>query len=128
MAEDNALEHSRETRHLLNNHIMVTNLKLENMEKASDERHAVVAEKVTRLESAIKWAGGLIVSLVLTVLGWAVLQQINANEAQKKDMQQQIKLLEEQERARNHVRSEILERLPPSTAEAASASLGGGEN
>jgi hypothetical protein len=93
---DEGLDHSRETRHLLNNHIQVTGLKLETMEREGKLRHQAVVDVIARLESALKWAGGIIVSLTLTVLGWALLQQINANEAQKKDMQQQLDLLRAQ--------------------------------
>lgn len=72
--------------------------------------------KIDEIKSALKWAGGLIVSLILTVLGWAVAQQLNSNEAQKKDMQQQIQLLQQQERARVDARNEILSRLPSATS------------
>jgi hypothetical protein len=90
---EEALEHSRETRHLLNNHIQITQYKLESLEKAGEERHDVLTGMVTRLESALKWAGGLLISLILTVLGWSLLQQVNANESQKKDVQQQLDLM-----------------------------------
>jgi cytoskeletal protein RodZ len=84
-----------------------------------DTTHTETNGKIDKLESGLKWAGGLVVSLILSVLGWAVLQQINANEAQKKDMAQQIQLLQSQERARVEARSEILSRLPPGTPEPA---------
>lgn len=107
MSED-PLDHSRETRHLLNNHIQVTKITLENLERtgkdrhdtlvaSANSRHSAVLANIARLESALKWAGGIIVSLTLTVLGWALLQQFNANEAQKKDLQQQLDLLRAQQ-------------------------------
>lgn len=113
MAEEDALDHSRETRHMLNNHIMVTKLEMKNL-----------GDAVGRLESAIKWAGGLVVSLILGVLGWAVLQQINTNETQKREMQQQINLLKEQEAARNESREAIMSRLPPSAPQPAAPASG----
>lgn len=122
MVED-SLEHSRETRHLLNNHIQITQIKLDGLEKSGQERHdllvdagnvrhATVVANLARLENALKWAGSIIISLMLTVLGWAVVQQINANEAQKKDMQQQLELLQAQE---------IQRRLDQTSAEARAA-------
>lgn len=89
-----------------------------------DTTHTETNTKIDKIESAIKWAGGLIVSLVLTVLGWAVIQQINANESQKKEMQQQIELLKQQEATRAQARAEILSRLPPRAAEATDAADG----
>ncbi len=116
------MAHSVETRHLLNNHIQITQLEIKNLDKAGADRHEVLEGAVGELKSALKWAGGLVVSLILTVLGWAVMQQLNANESQKKEMAQQIEILQSQERARVQTRSEILSRLPSArTAESARA-------
>jgi hypothetical protein len=110
MFED-AVVHSRETRQLLDNHVSLTEVKLTNMEKS-----------ISRIESALKWAGGLIVSLLLTVLGWAVIQQINANESQKNELRQQQILLQQQLQQEE-------ERVESATraAEAAAAANGAGQ-
>jgi len=97
-----------QVRHDLANHKMITEIKLDNVLK-------VVAE----LKSQLKWAGGLIVMLFISTLTWSLTQQYNANEAQKKDMQQQLDMLREQERARNASRAEIMSRLPPGGPETA---------
>lgn len=115
------MEHSRETRHLLNNHIQITQIKLDNLDKDGQARHESLGASFNKLESALKWAGGLVVSLMLTVLGWAVMQQINSNETTKKEMAQQIQMLQQQEQARVATRSEILSRLPSARAAEAAA-------
>lgn len=110
MSED-ALQHSRETRHLLNTHIDVTRVKLDALQtstetqhraqtEAANERYAQLNANIARMESVMKWAGGVIISLILTVLGWALVQQINANESQKRDLQQQLDLLKAQQAQR----------------------------
>lgn len=103
-------------RHDLANHKMVTDIKLDGLVK-------LVAE----LKSQLKWAGGLIVMLFISTLTWSLNQQYNANEAQKKDMQQQLTILREQERARNASRAEIMSRLPPSAAQPADTTVSGAE-
>ena len=115
-----ARDSARDAVHAVANFRAVTEVRLTGIDKKIEDTHKETNEKIDKIESAIKWAGGLIVSLVLSVLGWAVLQQINANESQKKEMAQQIELLKQQESARNQTRAEILSRLPaPGTAEAA---------
>ena len=127
MVED-PIQFSHETRHLLKNHIQVTDIKLDNLEKAGverhdsmvksqNERHQAVLNMIARLESALKWAGGLVVSLTLAVLGWALMQQVNANEAQKKDMQQQLDLLRAQTAERERLQA-------AGTAQAPSTAVG----
>lgn len=136
------LEHLRETRHLLNNHIQITQMqlqtieqkmddrrlqqdqKLDNMAVLMEQRHAQHADKITELTSSLKWAAGLVVSLVLAVLGWSLVQQYNANEATKNDLQQQVNLLKAQEAERNRFRDEIRSQLAPGAAQAPSASGG----
>ena len=117
MAEPNVDQTARsevaDVRHELANHKMVTEIKLDGLMR-------IVAE----LKSQLKWAGVLIVTLFLSTLTWSLTQQYNANEAQKKDMQQQLDILRAQERARNASRAEILSRLPPGTAEASDAAGG----
>lgn len=103
-------------RHDLANHKMVTDIKLDGLVK-------LVAE----LKSQLKWAGGLIVMLFISTLTWSLNQQYNANESQKKDMQQQLVILREQERARNASRAEILSRLPAGTTQSTDPSVGAGQ-
>lgn len=139
---DEPLEHVRETRHLLNNHIQITQMQLENIQTKMDERrlsqdekldslsklmeqrHAQQDANVKELTSTLKWAGGLIVSLVLAVLGWSLVQQYNANESTKTDLQQQLNLLKSQEAERNRFRDEIRTQLTPGATETPSASGG----
>ena len=108
-----ARDRASQTEHALNNHKMVTDLKL-----------TAIAETVDEMKAQQKWFIGLVVMLFISTLTWSLAQQYNANEAQKKDMQQQLELLKEQERARNSTRSEILSRLPPGGSEAAGAASG----
>lgn len=103
-------------RHDLANHKMVTDIKLDGLVK-------LVAE----LKSQLKWAGGLIVMLFISTLTWSLNQQYNANESQKKDMQQQLVILREQERARNASRAEILSRLPAGTTQSTDPAVGAGQ-
>ena len=104
MGDEDSLNHSRTTRELLNLHIQKTELQLDQ-----------VTSLVRMVVSILKWAGGLIVSLLLTVLGWSVVQQVNANEAQKQDLQRQIQLLSAQRE---------VEALRTSGAEAVDAARG----
>lgn len=108
-----ARDKASEASHGLNNHIAVTGIKLDTLDS-----------KMDRLESIIKWAGGLIVMLVISTLSWSLAQQYNANESTKKDLQAQVQLLREQQRngliARDE-RQEILSRLPSGGAETPAA-------
>lgn len=88
-----------------------------------ESNHKAVTEKVEEIRKAILWAGGLVISIMLSVLGWAVLQQISANEAQKQELQQQIKLLQETDRAR--LLQLENDQLSASAAETAGSTLGG---
>jgi cytoskeletal protein RodZ len=120
-----ARDSARDAVHAVANFRMVTEGEFKLVNAKIETTHKDTGEKIDKIESAIKWAGGLIVSLMLTVLGWAVLQQINANESQKKEMAQQIELLQQQENARVQARSEILSRLPPGTTDAEGLSEAG---
>lgn len=62
------------------------------------------------LKNALKWAGGLIISLMISFMAWAALQQYNANEQQKNDLQQQVNLLKSQDEA-SRDRNAILDQL-----------------
>jgi len=135
--------HSRETRHELKNYMQITDYKLDGLGKKTDElvkkidekndelatkveeKHKAVLGVIGELKSILKWAGGLVVMLFISTLTWSLAQQYNANESQKKDMQQQLDILREQERARNASRADILSRLPaPGTAQPAAAPSG----
>jgi hypothetical protein len=64
-----------------------------------DIRFGQVMESIEELKSILKWAGGLIVTLMISFMSWSALQQYNANETQKADLQQQIKMIESQDQA-----------------------------
>lgn len=81
--------------HLLHQQSVEAQLKL--LDQTAESRHRNLAENFAELKNALKWALGLIVSIIISFASWALLQQYNANEAQKKDMQQQIDLLRAQE-------------------------------
>lgn len=119
--DQTARDRAGEALHAVNNFRMVAEVKFEQIDKKIDATHAETNSKIDKIEAAIKWAGGLILTTILSVMAWAVSQQINANEAQKRDLAQQVELLKQQERARVEARSEILSRLPPSAAETAAA-------
>lgn len=111
--DQEARDTAREALHATNNHVMVTDLRLK-----------AIADTVGEMKAQQKWFIGIVVMLFISTLTWSLAQQYSANEAQKKDMAQQIELLKEQERARNATRSEILNRLPPGTSESADAPVG----
>lgn len=108
-------------RHDLANHEQKVQYQLQLLDQGSEARHNKLAENFGELKNALKWASGLIVSIMLSFMGWAVLQQYNANETTKKDIQTQLNLLKEQDRQRVEYRQEVLARLPPSAAETADA-------
>ena len=92
-----------ENRHQLANARQVMDIKLDTIDK-----------NVTELKNALKWAGGLIVSLMLSFMAWAALQQFNANEQQKKDLKEQIELLQRSKQAAGE-RDAILQELKRSS-------------
>jgi hypothetical protein len=77
-----------ENRHALANSRQILDVKLDK-----------ITGDITDLKNALKWAGGLIISLMLSFMAWAALQQYNANESQKKDLQEQVSLLKTQDQA-----------------------------
>lgn len=119
---DEGSEHSRETRHLLNNHIQMTTYQLQVMERNGQERHQAVVASVSKLYTGLCWAAGLLVPIFLSFLGWSLLQQINANEAQKRDLQQQ---LDRQAQLLELVRSQAP--LPAGAAQPADATHSAGQ-
>lgn len=112
-----ARDKASDTSHSLRNHIAVTDLRLDTIEKKIDSNHDDLKKAQDRQENILKWAGGLILMLFISTLTWSLTQQYNANESAKKELQQQVELLKDQERARNETRAQILSRLPPSGAE-----------
>lgn len=64
-------------------------------EKLHDERHAILQKDITDLSSTVKSIGAVLISLILSVLGWSLAQQYNANEAQKMALSAQIAELRE---------------------------------
>ncbi len=116
VVDQKARDAAGQASHDLNNLRMVTDLKLTGIEKTVNE-----------MKAQQKWFIGLVVMLFISTLTWSLAQQYSANEAQKKDMAQQIELLKEQERARNATRSEVLSRLPPSGSETTGSTTTGGE-
>lgn len=121
--DQTARDKASDTAHNLRNHITVTEYRLQTMDKKIDAHHNDQSAKLERLESILKWAGGLIVMLFISTLTWSLAQQYNANEASKKDLAQQIELMQAQQRNSNAARQdrqEILSRLPETGATQAS--------
>lgn len=74
-----------DVRHDLANHKTVSGLELKSVDK-----------KIDTLISLLKWVGGLIVTSVLAVLAWSLVQQWNANEAQRRNIEEQVRLIQAQ--------------------------------
>jgi cytoskeletal protein RodZ len=74
-----------EVRHDLRNHKMVSELVVKGVDK-----------KIDTLISLLKWVGTLIVTSVLGVLAWSLVQQWNANEAQRQNIEEQVRLIQAQ--------------------------------
>jgi hypothetical protein len=81
-----------------------------NARQVIEIRLTQLGTNIQELRGALKWAGGLIISLMLSFMGWAALQQYNANEQQKKDLETQVQLLEREDKAAND-RDRILREL-----------------
>lgn len=99
MPDSNPLIHSRETRLLLETHVATTALRLDQLVQTNAASIQAVKEQMTRFEQVLKYVGGLMISLILSVLAWSLTQQYSANEAQQRTNQQQIELLQERERS-----------------------------
>jgi hypothetical protein len=63
-------------------------------EQVCAERYAHIHASISRIEGVMKWVGGVIITLILAVLGWSLTQQYNANEAQKRALEDRIELLQ----------------------------------
>lgn len=105
--EDEKMLREHETRISENTH------DLKNLRQIVDIKLEQIKGDIGDLRNILKWAGGLIVSLMLSFMAWALLQQYNANEAAKNDLQQQLNLLRTQQEQRR------LEQLPPSAPQPA---------
>jgi hypothetical protein len=68
--------------------------KLTEREKLHDERHDALRLSVLEIKNMLKWVGGVLITLILSVLGWSLVQQYNANEAQLKSVKDQVTVLE----------------------------------
>lgn len=88
-----------ENRHGLANTKQVFEIKLQQVVASLDE-----------LKNILKWAGGIIVTLMISFMSWSALQQYNANESQKRDLQQQLTLIKNQEDA-DAERQQLLDQL-----------------
>lgn len=89
-----------ELRHEVRNYMAVETIKQEAFEREVEEGRNAVTKSIEELKSILKWAGSLIISLIIGVLAWSLVQQYNANEDQKRQLENQIRLLQEQERTR----------------------------
>lgn len=87
-------------RHELRNYRAVNDLKGDNLRSEMHTRDAATAAALAEIKSLMKWAGSLIISLIIGVLGWSLVQQYQANEQQKKELESQLRILQEQERSR----------------------------
>jgi len=105
-----------EIRHDLANHQQKVEYQFKLLDQSGEARHNKLAESFAELKNMLKWAGGLVVSIMLSFMAWALLQQYNSNETQKKDLQTQLNLLKSQEQERTQYRQEVLSRLPPGDA------------
>lgn len=77
----------------------INKLKFENLKTHVDEKMAELNKSIEELKSILKWAGGLIVSLMISFMAWALLQQYNANEQAKTDLKQQVEILRQNKEA-----------------------------
>lgn len=111
--ENRITQHDREIaeqRHELKNAKTVFELKLQQVVNSLDE-----------LKRIMKWAGGMIVTLMISFMSWSALQQYNSNERQKDELAQQIRLIQNQEQAtkdREAILRQLRDDLSASGAEA----------
>lgn len=124
-----ARDKANEAAHSLANHIQITGIKLDNLDKKIVETHAESKAQAEEIKSILKWAGGLILMLFLSTMTWSLSQQYTANEATKKDLTAQVELLKESGRSQAAARADrqiILEKLgAPGATEASSTTVSG---
>lgn len=65
------------------------------------ERYRNIEKSIAEIKGIMKWAGSLVIMLILSVLGWSLVQQYNANEATKQRLQEQVEFLQSQATAGN---------------------------
>ena len=114
-----------EVRHELRNYCAVNDIKHKNLEDDVAARDGKLTKALEEIKSLMKWAGSLTISLIIGVLAWSLVQQYQANEQQKRDLEQQIRLLQEQERTRaiaEENRRVLQDQLTPGASEAPAAS------
>lgn len=70
--------------------------KIEAHEDLCAERYRNINESVAEIKNILKWAGSGIIGLMLTVLGWLVLQQIDNNRQDQAALARQLLELREQ--------------------------------
>lgn len=70
--------------------------KLDEREKLHDERNAAIIQSIKEIKSILTWVGGTMITMILSVLAWSLLQQYNANEAQQRALQEQVYTLQHQ--------------------------------
>ncbi len=114
-----------EVSHKLANEAQKNEYQFKLLDQSGADRHEKLADSFAELKKFLTWAGGLIFSIMLSFMGWAVLQQYSSNESQKRDLQTQLNLLKEQDRSRAQYREEVLSRLPPGGSEATLTTEGG---
>src|SRR5688500_10391695 len=92
-----------ENRHNINGNAQIFDIRLGQITKSIEE-----------LKNILKWAGGLIITLMISFMSWSALQQYNANEEQKRDLENQIQIIqgnEKAERDRQRILKELREEL-----------------
>lgn len=64
------------------------------LQKRNDERHSTIQDSIKEVKTMLTWVGGVLISLIISVLGWSLVQQYNANEATQKALQEQVRVLQ----------------------------------
>jgi len=91
-------------------------------EELCAERYGTINAKIDKLETIIKWVGGLIATSLIGVLTWSVNQQIDSAKAQQVAAAAKIELLQKQvsdSNAGRRYNRELLERMQPHNEDAA---------
>lgn len=69
---------------------------IENHEEICAERYAGIHASMGEIKNILKWAGGTLFSIIISLLAWLALQQFNANDQARKSAETKIELLEKQ--------------------------------
>lgn len=94
----------------------VTDQALRSHEELCAERYNTINTKIEKLESIMKWFGGLVVTAVISVLAWSINQQLETGKAQRDAAAAKIELLQKQVNESNAARKQVLEHLMPPPA------------